>query len=347
MSREAPGVLLVDGEDAGRRQLRQTLALSPRRLVVFEAAETRTMLALAQQASLVLLDADRTDVEMVDALSLLRERHPDLPVIVVSARHAPDRMREAMEMGAASYARKQGPAERLLRVIEATLDGHPMLEADLVRPSIYRYEALLEGARSRDRAIIESLAAAVEAKDSVTSRHVRAVANLALDLAGLVDRRLADSEDFLFGCLLHDIGKIGVPERILTKAGPLTPAEWEIMQLHPVTGERVIRPLGLAPMVTDIVLYHHERWDGTGYPTGLAGEGIPLAARIFSVGDALEAMTASRPYRAALSAHEAVERVQAESGRQFDPMVVAALRRGVARGQIRLSDSAGRVPITG
>jgi putative nucleotidyltransferase with HDIG domain len=135
-----------------------------------------------------------------------------------------------------------------------------MLEADLVRPSIYRYEALLEGARNRDRAIIESLAAAVEAKDTVTSRHVREVATLALDLARLVDRRLAASEDFLFGCLLHDIGKIGVPERILNKPGPLTPTEWQIMQLHPVTGERVIRPLELAPMVSEIVLHHHERW---------------------------------------------------------------------------------------
>ncbi len=173
--------------------------------------------------------------------------------------------------------------------------------------------------------MIESLAAAVEAKDTVTSRHLRAVSRLATQLAREVEPSYCDGDDFLFGCLLHDVGKIGVPEKILMKPGALTDDEWEVMRRHPQTGARVVRPLGMGPVVTDVVLYHHERWDGRGYPDGLAGDEIPLAARIFSVCDALEAMTAARPYRGPLPVSVAFERVKIEAGHQFDPDVIAAL----------------------
>lgn len=338
-------VLIVDPDDQARHRVCEALhGLSQPRTVI-EAAETKSMLRSAGHAALVLLDADLTDVEMVDALALLRERHPDLPVIVLCARHDPDRMRRALEMGAASYARKQSPAHRLCAVVEAALRGHPVLDADLVAPSLYRYEALLEGARARDRAIIESLAAAVEAKDRVTSRHVHQVAELAVLLARLVDPCLADSEDFLFGCVLHDVGKIGVPEWILNKPGPLTSVEWDVMRLHPETGARVIRPLGLSRTVKDIVMYHHERWDGSGYPVGLAGTAIPLPARIFAVCDALEAMTAPRPYREALAPEEALRRIQDEAGGQFDPAVVTVLDQGLASGAMALHPRRERRPL--
>jgi putative two-component system response regulator len=136
------------------------------------------------------------------------------------------------------------------------------------------------------------------------------------------------------------VGKIGVPEKILMKPGALTADEWEVMRRHPQTGARVVRPLGLAAVVTDVVLYHHERWDGGGYPDGLAGDEIPLAARIFSVCDALEAMTASRPYRGPLPVNVAFERVKIEAGQQFDPDVIAALTDGVESGSIDLDDAA-------
>jgi putative two-component system response regulator len=177
--------------------------------------------------------------------------------------------------------------------------------------------------------VIESLAAAVEAKDTVTSRHLRAVSHLALRLAEHVEPSLARSDHFLFGCLLHDVGKIGVPERILAKPGPLTEDEWVVMRTHPSVGADVIRPLGLDQVVENVVLHHHERWDGTGYPNGHAGDAIPLEARIFAVCDAMEAMTAPRPYRGPLAAATAYGRVLAAAGRQFDPGVVHALERGV------------------
>jgi putative nucleotidyltransferase with HDIG domain len=204
-----------------------------------------------------------------------------------------------------------------------------------VRSVLDRDAELLRVASRRDRAAIESLAAAVEAKDLTTSRHLYAVGRLARDIAALVEPELAASEDFMSGCLLHDVGKIGVPEAILAKPGPLDAEEWIVMRAHPLTGVRVIEPLGLPGIVHDIVLHHHERWDGEGYPHGLTADEIPLGARIFSVCDALDAMTSNRPYRRAMPSQDALERVRAESGRQFDPAVVEAVQEGVAQGAVR------------
>ena len=167
--------------------------------------------------------------------------------------------------------------------VAAAAEGRGLIDVDVVRPTIDLYAVLLAESRRRDRAVIESLAAAVEAKDSVTSRHLRRVSRLATQLAELVDPEIGRTEEFLFGCLLHDVGKIGVPEDILSKPGPLTEDEWEIMRRHPQIGARVVRPLGLSEVVVDVVLYHHERWDGGGYPQGLSADDIPLVARIFSV----------------------------------------------------------------
>ena len=209
-----------------------------------------------------------------------------------------------------------------------------MIGVEAVAPLLDQHEALCGRERARDRAIVERLAAAVEAKDAVTSAHLRNVTRLAVALAAAIDPDVAADEEFVVGCLLHDVGKLGVPERILSKPGPLTEAEWDVMRRHPETGARVVGPLGLSETVVDVVRHHHERWDGGGYPDGLAGEEIPLAARIFSVCDALEAMTAERPYRAALPVAEAVERIVAEAGAQFDPRVVDGLAEGLARDAI-------------
>jgi HD-GYP domain-containing protein (c-di-GMP phosphodiesterase class II) len=127
-----------------------------------------------------------------------------------------------------------------------------------------------------------------------------------------------------------------VPEKILCKPGPLTADEWIVMRTHPAVGADVIRPLGLDPVVENIVLHHHERWDGAGYPNGLSDAAIPLEARIFAVCDALEAMTAARPYRAPMPATQAYERVLAASGAQFDPAVVEALQAGAEDSAVRL-----------
>ena len=248
-------------------------------------------------------------------------------------------MRTILDAGAVSIVQTSIGDDPLRATLCAAADGRGLIDVDVVRPVIDLYATMHAESRRRNRAVIESLAAAVEAKDTVTSRHLRAVSRLATQLAKEVEPAFCDGDDFLFGCLLHDVGKIGVPERILMKPGALTDEEWEVMRRHPQTGARVVRPLGLAPVVTDVVLYHHERWDGRGYPDGLAADEIPLAARIFSVCDALEAMTATRPYRGPLPVSVAFERVKIESGQQFDPDVIAALIDGVTSGAIDLEDT--------
>jgi Response regulator containing a CheY-like receiver domain and an HD-GYP domain len=121
---------------------------------------------------------------------------------------------------------------------------------------------------------------------------------------------------------LHDIGKVGIPERILCKTGPLDPSEWEVMRTHPAVGAQIVEPMRFLGSAVDIVRYHHERLDGSGYPSGLCGSQIPLAARIFSIADSFDAMTSDRPYREAMLIEEALSEVCAGSGTQFDPDVV-------------------------
>ena len=290
--------------------------------------------------SVFLLDAAGADVDTAIAgVALLDAARPESCVVVIHDDTDPAVVRAILDSGALSIVSSRMPDARLRATLEAAAEGHGLIDVDVVRPVIDLYATLHAETRRRNRAVIESLAAAVEAKDTVTSRHLRAVSVLATQLARQVDASLCDSDDFLFGCLLHDVGKIGVPERILTKPGALTPDEWEVMRRHPQTGARVVSPLGLAPVVTDVVLYHHERWDGGGYPEGLSRDEIPLAARIFSVCDALEAMTATRPYRGPLPVNVAFERVRLEAGNQFDPDVIAALADGVSKGSIDLQDT--------
>ncbi|MGH2734452.1 MAG: HD-GYP domain-containing protein, partial [Actinomycetota bacterium] len=122
--------------------------------------------------------------------------------------------------------------------------------------------------------------------------------------------------------MLHDVGKIGVPDSILQKPGPLTSNEWVIMRSHPELGVKIVEPIGFSSTTTDIILRHHERWDGLGYPNGLRGLEIPLAARAFAIVDAYDAMTSNRPYRDAMTEDEAIAVIESERGRAFDPDIV-------------------------
>jgi putative two-component system response regulator len=337
--------LFVDADDLARAALRRSLSQAGAPVAALEAHDVPEMLDLAPHCELILLDVLIAEGELRDTLALLQERAPGVPVVVVAGHNDPEAMRAALDGGATSFVLKDLDPWHLRATVEAALDGKGILDPEVVQPVLSGYAAVLDEARHRDRAIIESLAAAVEAKDSVTSDHVHTVGRLATSLARLVAPRLGESEDFLFGCLLHDVGKIGVPERILNKPGPLTETEWTVMRRHPQTGVRVIDPLGLASTVGELVLHHHERWDGDGYPGGLAGDGIPLSARIFSVCDALEAMTARRPYREPVAASQALSEIGAESGHQFDPEVVSALETGVASGRIDLVDTLSLAPV--
>ncbi len=184
-------------------------------------------------------------------------------------------------------------------------------------------ERALLSLRETYLATMKSLAQVIEAKDSTTRGHLDRTQALGLELARRVDPAL-DTEELAYGFFLHDIGKVGVPEPILCKRGPLTPAEWEVMRSHPIVGAQIVAPIAFLQDAVDLVRHHHERFDGSGYPDGLRGDEIPLAARVFSVADAFDAMTSDRPYRGAMCSGRAVAEIQRGAGSQFDPSVVGA-----------------------
>jgi response regulator RpfG family c-di-GMP phosphodiesterase len=170
---------------------------------------------------------------------------------------------------------------------------------------------------------VHALASAVEARDAYTGRHAERVAAYGLCLASAYGMELGDHPEIEFGFLLHDAGKVAVPDAILFKPGPLTSAERLIMQQHPVTGWEIVRDIEFLGTARDVIRHHHERWDGSGYPDRLAGEAIPLSARIFAVADTLDALTTNRPYRQASTTQQARVIIGQASGSHFDPDVIA------------------------
>ena len=174
---------------------------------------------------------------------------------------------------------------------------------------------------------IEALALAIEAKDETTGEHLQRVRVYAMELAKDLGLSEDETEALRAASVLHDIGKLAVPEHIISKPGKLTPEEFEKMKIHPIVGAEILEQVHFPYPVVPIVRAHHEKWDGSGYPNGLAGEAIPIGARILSAVDCLDALASDRQYRKALPLHEAMAKVAADAGKAFDPQVVKILRR--------------------
>jgi ribonuclease P protein subunit RPR2 len=172
---------------------------------------------------------------------------------------------------------------------------------------------------------VEALAAALELRDDETGGHARRVTRYALERTRIVDPGLLADPQLRYGFLLHDLGKIGVPDAILLKPGPLDAEELQRLQEHVSLGEHLVSGIPfLAGVARDVIACHHERWDGNGYARGLSEQEIPLAARIFAVADSFDAMTSDRPYRAALPVDDALAEIDNMAGSQFDPDIVEA-----------------------
>ncbi|MEJ7818563.1 MAG: HD domain-containing phosphohydrolase [Thermoleophilaceae bacterium] len=174
-------------------------------------------------------------------------------------------------------------------------------------------------------ATVRALTNAVEARDAYTGKHAERVAAYGLELARRISPALAADPQTEFGFLLHDVGKVAIPDDVLHKAGDLTADEEALMRRHPEIGQEIVAHIRFLDTASLTVRYHHERWDGCGYPDGLAEREIPLAARIFAVGDALDAMTTDRPYRPGMPFGAARAEIEAAAGTQFDPTVVEML----------------------
>jgi response regulator RpfG family c-di-GMP phosphodiesterase len=196
--------------------------------------------------------------------------------------------------------------------------------------------AALRALHDSYRTTVHALASALELRDDQTGAHATRVTELALELTRRVAPELADDPELEYGFLLHDIGKIGVPDGILLKDGPLDDRERSRMQTHVTLGQHILSDIPfLSGVASQIAAAHHERWDGTGYPNRLRGSEIPLAARIFSIIDSYDAMTSERPYRSGQPTESALAEIRREAGKQFDPQLaetfVAMIREVEAR----------------
>ena len=264
---------------------------------------------------------DRFDVCLVDyrlggaesGLDLARELIGDrqtMPVILLTGLDDREIDEKAASIGAADYLVKgEISAAMLDRAIRYAIKSH----------------AALEALHDSYRTTVRALAAALELRDDATGAHASRVSELALRLTRRVAPELADDPELEYGFLLHDIGKIGVPDAVLLKPDRLDAAELGRIQRHVTLGKQILADIPyLKGTAADIASSHHERWDGTGYPHGLRGDEIPLAARIFSVIDTFDAITNDRPYRQAQPVEHALTEIRKGSGTQFDPRIVRA-----------------------
>jgi cyclic di-GMP phosphodiesterase len=196
--------------------------------------------------------------------------------------------------------------------------------AEDVRTSYTRELRRAQELKATYLATVKALAAAVEAKDDCTGGHIQRVHALGMLLARAIVPEEADDAQLACGFLLHDVGKLSVPDAVLNKPGPLDADEWEVMRRHPEQGAKILSSIPFLDRALDVVRHHHERWDGAGYPSGLRGEEIPRWARIFAVVDTVDAITSDRPYRPASPLAVAIRELRAGSGAQFDPACVRA-----------------------
>lgn len=290
-------------------------------------------LAMAEEESygLILADVHMPGESGLDLARRLKEHDPTIQVIIITGSTTLQTAVEALRLNADDYLVKPFDPAALLHATRRALEHRRLLIENReyrrnleqrVRQQSQRLERLYLSS-------ILSLVKALEAKDPHTRGHSDRVAQYALALA----ERLGDvdMESLEVGGQLHDIGKIGVQGGLLRKDGPLELTEREHVQTHPVVGVEILEPLLDDATVLDVVRHHHERWDGAGYPDGLAGPDIPLLARIFAVADVYDALTSERPYKDAWLPSEALEEIEAQSGKQFDPGIVGTFLRYMSR----------------
>jgi len=267
-----------------------------------------------EEPSLILSDISMPIMDGIELFENVRKRPNGtaIPFIFLTARGTREDIFAGKSLGADDYITKPVTSQELLAAVQARLNRTD--------------ELMLAQLKAAYKASLMALANAIEARDHYTRDHVERVSTYAQALAdqlGWESGRIAALE---FGAILHDIGKIAVREAILCKTGPLKRDEWQEMREHPLVGARMIEGIPYLASAIPVVMHHHERWDGSGYPQGLVGNAIPLEARLLAVVDTFDAMTSDRPYRQALPASVAYETILAEAGKLFDPEMVAAFQ---------------------
>lgn len=283
--------------------------------------------------NVLLSDLNLSGMDSLSFLEEVRRNFPDIALVVVTDSEDTDLALRAARAGASDYLVRPLRADALIfrlhraatvRRMERELERHRLhLEETILR----RIEQLQEGLERIERTWEETLRVlghALGLRDNETELHCQRVTRYCRELAYVLHCSFDEIKAITRGAYLHDIGKIGIPDAILHKPGPLTAEERTIMEKHVRTGYEMVRRISFLAASAEIVLTHHERLDGSGYPQGLSGDRVPLGARIFAVADTLDAITSRRPYRAAQSFSAARDEIVLQSGRQFDPKVVQA-----------------------
>jgi response regulator RpfG family c-di-GMP phosphodiesterase len=335
-------LLLVDDDAGLRALLRTTFEVVDIEVDEAESADAAARRVAANRPDVIVLDIMMPGVDGLEYCRRLKDdpMTRNIPVVLLSGSEG-STLVSSDAAGADAFVRKPFSPLELLAVVERLaggLYGVPFRSGKKKDPEeqllLYARDLrhLLEIERGQRvllekayRETVAALASALETKDTGTRAHSQRVQQYAVALARSIDPELAGEPSAEYGFLLHDVGKIGIPDRVLQKPGPLTEEEQRLMRTHTVLGEAMLNGVAfLQGPGLRVVRSHHERWDGNGYPDGLAAEEIPLGARIFAVADTLDAMTSDRPYRAACSWEEARAEIDRQAGRQFDPDVVDA-----------------------
>ena len=303
-----PRLLLVDDEPTNLHVLRQILGEDYRLQFATDGAKALQLVA-HQKPDLILLDIMMPALSGYDVCRQLKANPAteSIPVIFVSALSEMVDETQGFAVGGVDYIIKPVRAP----VVRARVRTHLSLVA-------------AESLRETRLQIVQRLGRAAEYKDNETGMHVLRMSHFCHALALAIGCSPEWADDLLHAAPMHDVGKIGIPDAVLLKPGPLNEEEWKIMRAHPRIGAEIIgeHDSGILQLARTVALTHHEKWDGSGYPAGLQGEAIPLAARIVALADVFDALTSVRPYKRAWSVDEAMAHIQAQAGKHFDPALV-------------------------
>ena len=329
-------VLIVDDDPALRKILSVMLTVSA--FLCRTAASGGEALCLLERHpfDVVISDLRMPGITGMDLLIAVRQSYPHLAFLMVTGEDETRVGVRAMQLGADDYLLKPFDADVVLGSLHRALQKKK-LEREVMEYRLRLEEMVSERTQQLQTALrqtersyedtLEALGAAIDLRDSPTAGHSRRVFLYSMELAKSIGHLDHQLRSIAMGAWLHDIGKLAIPDRVLLKPGPLTDAEWQIMRRHARLGYELVKSISFLAGASEIVLTHHERFDGSGYPQGLRGEEIPFGARIFAVADTLDAMTSDRPYRAALPLQAARDVIERGSGTLFDPLVAAAFLR--------------------
>jgi putative nucleotidyltransferase with HDIG domain len=330
-----PRILIVDDEQEITEILCDLLGVNHDCQKVSSAEEALARLAVSD-FQLVISDITMPGMSGLDMLPFVKRSSPNTVVVMISGMQTVESAIGALRLGAFDYLMKPFDIRQVEAVVKRALQHYDLIRAkqryedhleDLVELRTAELDRALNSLEDAYRSTLRALTSALETRDSETHGHSERVVTYSLRLGreyGLSGEKLKALE---FGSLLHDIGKIGVPDSILRKPGKLTEDEWIKMREHPVHGQQILRGIEFLEGAARVVAQHHEKWDGSGYPLGLREEDVDVCARIFAVADAFDAITSDRVYRRGKSYQEAAQELDDWAGTQFDPKVVEAFHR--------------------